>query len=81
MSEQRSARSATSSSGALTKTPTSSAFRFSAPPISSAVPGAHARGLSGWKIIPTAQAPSSAARRASSGRATPQTFTLVMGQW
>src|SRR5438067_8315825 len=78
VSEQRSASAATSSSGALTKTPTISARRLSALPISSAAAGSHARGLSGWKIRPIAQAPASAASRASSSRVTPQTLTRVM---
>src|SRR5215207_6549903 len=74
---QRSASWATSSSGAFTNTPTSSSFRCSSAPIASASSTAQARGLPGQKIIPSAQAPSSATRRASAGSATPQIFTRV----
>src|SRR6188508_1326333 len=73
-----SASSTTSSRCALTKTPTTSSRRFSAAPISTAAAGSHARGLSGWKIIPIAHAPCETASSASGRLVTPQIFTFVL---
>src|ERR671915_178099 len=74
----RSAVVATSSSGAFTNTPTSSSRRCSSDPIASASSIAQTRGLSGQKIIPSAQAPRSATRRASAGSVTPHILTRVV---
>ena len=62
----------------LRRRPTISTRRLSAAPISTAAAGSHARGLSGWKIIPIAQAPCDAASSASVTFVTPQIFTFVL---
>src|SRR5829696_1449595 len=74
---QRSAVAATSSSVAFTNTPTTLRRRCSSALIVSAFWSEHARGLCGQKIIPSAQAPRSATRRASAGSLTPQILTRV----
>jgi len=47
-------------------------------PISAAISGSHARGLSGWKTMPIAQAPCDAASSASATLVTPQIFTFTL---
>src|SRR4051794_10495880 len=67
-----SATPVTSSSGALTKTPQISACRRSVAAIRSASGSAHRRGEPGNRITPSAQAPASTARLASSRPVIPQ---------
>src|SRR5262245_60818401 len=76
----RSAASATSSRGAFTNTPVSSARRWSCAPIASASSTSQARGLPRQRIIPSAQAPRAAACWASSSIVRPQIFTRVMAR-
>src|SRR5919202_764257 len=67
-----SATPATSSSGALTNTPQISAWRRSARAIRSASSSSQRRGDPGKRITPSAHAPASTARRASSRLVMPQ---------
>ena len=68
---------ASSSSVALTNTPTQAARRRCAPTIAAAVSGSQTRGERGQRIMPIAQAPWPTARSASSGRVMPQIFARV----
>src|SRR4051794_21754529 len=77
----RSATRATSSRGWLTNTPTISARRRSCAAIASASSSPHALGLSGQKIRPSAQAPSSTQRSASCMLVMPHVLTTVTPQW
>src|SRR3954468_309390 len=72
-----SATAATSSSGALTKTPQISAWRRSVRAIRSASGTSQRRGEPGKKITPSAHAPASTASRASSRLVRPQ--NLIRG--
>jgi hypothetical protein len=72
-----SATSASSSSEGLTNTPTTSARRLSASPISAAAVNETARGDPGQMIIPTAQAPAETASSASERRVIPQNLIRV----
>ncbi len=67
----------TSSSGALTNTPQTSALRFSVRAISSAWSSSQARGDPGQRMRPTAQAPASTASSASGRPVMPQILMRV----
>src|SRR4051794_87924 len=75
-----SATAATSSSGALTKTPQTSAGRGSVRAIRSASGISQRRGEPGKKIMPSAHAPASTASRASSRLVRPQNL-IRGGEW
>ncbi len=77
VSPTSSAVRATSSSVGLTNTPTTSTRRLTAAAIPAAAPGGQRRAEPGQKISPIAQAPSSAARSASSTVVMPQNLTSV----
>jgi hypothetical protein len=80
VSPSASASSVTWASGALTKTPATSARRRSARAIRSASDGSQRRGEPGQRITPTAHAPAATASSASSSDVMPQILTRVTPQ-
>src|SRR5215207_8755457 len=80
LSPTASAVPVTSSSGALTNTPQISARRRSDAAIRSAAGSGQRRGDPGHRIMPSAQAPASTARSASSRRVSPQ-ILMRGGDW